>query len=132
MPPLAGMHIYINGVLEDSYTKDSNNKYHVGGMYKHTGYASIGAIFQQGKIHTKKGNGPPGMNVLMYYFKGKIGEFLYYNKPSMTEARVRILHNYLASNYKLPLNPGIQDFNLAYVDNTLTLKNWDMMPLFTN
>lgn len=123
MPPLAGMHMYLNGVLEDSYTTDNHGNYRVGRMYKHTGFASIGSMWYQGKIHIKKDNGPAGKADMSYYFTGKIGEFLYFNEPSMTEARVRILHNYLSSKYDIPLSGGTQDFELAYADNTPTASN---------
>src|SRR5690606_1101755 len=113
MPPLAGMHLYVNGVLEDSYTTDSEGNYRVGRMYTHTGYASIGAMWHQGKTHTITSNGP-GTTTMEYHFKGKIGEFLYFNEPLMTETRVRILHNYFASKYNLPLGGGTQDFDLDY------------------
>ncbi len=123
MPPLAGMHMYINGVLEDSYTTDSGGQYRVGRMLAHTGYASIGAMWYQGKLHTITDYGPLGKADMNYYFHGKIGEFLYFNEPSMTEARVRIVNNYLASKYNIPFTGGTQDFNLAYADNTPSATN---------
>lgn len=111
-PPFAGLRMYINGVLQDTYTGN------VGRLYTHSGRTSIGSAWHQTKIHDRASTGPGGTEQMDWFFDGQLGEFIYLNEPRMNEARVRILHNYLSSLYNLPLSGGSQDFDLTFANNT--------------
>lgn len=120
--PFAGLRMYINGVLDPVYAPVSGAN-PIGRLYFHSGRASIGSAWHQTKVHNLTSIGPSGTEDMSWFFKGKIGEFLYLNEPRMNESRVRILHNYFSSKYNLPLGGGNQDFDLDYADNTSTAMN---------
>lgn len=119
-PPFAGLHMYINGKKEASYPKPApgSNQNDIGRLYKHGGRASMGSAWHQTKVHDRIAHGPKNTNQMDWFFKGKIGEFLYYNEPIMNPARAHILHNYLSAMYNIPLVPQAQVFDLNFANNT--------------
>ncbi|MFT6997853.1 MAG: hypothetical protein ACJAQ4_001610 [Cryomorphaceae bacterium] len=115
---IAGLSMYINGVLQGEYnsTIDPNNR--VGRLYTHGGLAALGSAWHQTKIHDRSSTGPSSTTDKSWFFNGKVGEFLYLNEPTMNVARIQILHNYFSALYNIPLDESAQSFDLAYANGT--------------
>lgn len=117
---MGGMQMYINGELVGSYTGNC------GRLYTHGGRASIGSAWHQTRFQHTSAYPASGTSDMDNWYEGELGEFLYYNEPRMNEARVRIIHNYLSSQFNIPLVNSAQDFNLDYADNlTSTLPDFN-------
>ncbi len=117
---IAGLSIFVNGELVDTYNGPTDR------FQSSAGSAGLGAVLWQSRFfNTKYFTNTSGQNNVpsknkgesSNYFKGKIGDLLYYNEPKMNFARVRIITNYLSARYNIALDPAAQVFDLDYADN---------------
>jgi len=108
-----GLRIYVNGELQGTYGNDPNQK--VGRLYVHSEKIGIGGINNKTRFGDVVDHSESGK-----YFKGEIGEMIYYNESghAMNTARIRIIHNYLSARFNIPLIPSQQIFDLTYADRT--------------
>jgi hypothetical protein len=116
-PTDEGLRLYLNGVKEDTYTNNT------GRLYFHPGRTAIGCVDNDSFFD----DGPLSGQSEVRCFDGDIAEILYFNEPNtrsstrMNEARIQIIHNYLAAKYNIT-SPGSnlganQFFNEAFTDN---------------
>jgi len=110
VPDDRGLKLYVNGILEDSYTGD------VGRLYSHTGRSSIGAVWNSSLFFDQPVNTGSGFS---NFYDGDIAEMIYFNEPNrtktvrMNEPRINILHNHLSAKYNVPLDPSVQYFDIG-------------------
>lgn len=109
------LRIFINGELQGTYGNDSGQQ--VGRLYVHDDKIGIGGIYNKSRFTDGPDNSSTGK-----FFKGEIGEMIYYNESgyAMNTARIRIIHNYLSARFNVPLIPEEQVFDLAYADRANT------------
>lgn len=119
---IAGLSLFVNGVLVDTYTGPVNR------IQSNVGSAALGSVLWQSRFFdTKYFAFQNGQNTVpsihegdhSNHFDGKMGDVLYYNEPRMNRARVRIITNFLSAKYNIPLGTS-QEFGLDYADNTTT------------
>jgi hypothetical protein len=114
-PSNEGLRLYLNGLKEDNYTGPT------GRLYTHGGRTAIGCVDNDSFFD----DGPLSGQSEVRCFDGDIAEIIYFNEPNtisstrMNEARIQIIHNYLAAKYNLTTS----DSNLGsnqFFDETFT------------
>jgi len=94
------LQVYVNGLKGTmSNPLAGANQLGVGRLWGHGGLIGLGAINDNTRFHFSNGTGVDGGCA----FDGRIGEFISFHEPELSESRRIILENHLSAKYDIPL-----------------------------